>query len=96
MKPYGIYLKKEIKKGERKMNRIDRLKKFLDDNYIKQGNRKIQTFFCRNNAGDVTDAVYNEDNIIVLECSYYDYIEILGLTDKEKEDIRKYGYNEHR
>ena len=77
------------------MNRIDKLKKFLDDNYIRRGNRKIQTFFCRNIAGDATGAVYNEDDIIVLECSYWDYIKILGLTDKEVEDIREYGYNEH-
>lgn len=78
------------------MNRIDKLKKFLDDNYKNyQGFGKAQTFFCMNSAGDITGEVYNEDSIVVLECSYYGYIEILGLTDEEAEDIREYGYNEH-
>ena len=78
------------------MDRIDKLKKFLDNNYKNyQGDGKAQTFFCMNTEGDITGEVCNEDGIIVLECPLYCYIEILGLTDDEENNIRKYGYNEH-
>lgn len=82
---------------EIKTNRINKLKKFLDKNCFSTfgGKHKIQTFFSRNTAGDVLDAIYDEDGIQVDRCYYYDYIEIFGLNEKEKEEIRKYGYNEH-
>lgn len=81
---------------ELKMSRLDKLKKFLDDNYKNyQYCGKAQTFFCGNITGDPMEEVYDEDEIVVLECFNYGYIEILGLTDDEQENIRKYGYNEH-
>ena len=40
------------------MDRIDKLKKFLDNNYKNyQGDGKAQTFFCMN-----TDSYINSDN----------------------------------
>lgn len=70
------------------MNKIDKLKRFLQENYPNE-----QAFNTRNTAGDNMERVYDEDEIIVDYCYYYSYIEIFGLTDEEFEDlIDKYGY----
>lgn len=69
------------------MNKIDKLKKFLQENYPNG-----QAFNTKNIVGDSMVTVYNEDEIIVDYCYYYSYIEIFGLTDEEFEDlIDKYG-----
>lgn len=69
------------------MNKIDKLKRFLQENYPNE-----QAFNTRNIAGDNMERVYDEDEIIVDYCYYYSYIEIFGLTDEEFEDlIDKYG-----
>lgn len=70
------------------MNKIDKLKRFLQENYPNE-----QAFNTRNIVGDSMETVYDEDEIIVDYCYYYSYIEIFGLTDEEFEDlIDKYGY----
>lgn len=70
------------------MNKIDKLKIFLQENYPNE-----QAFNTRNIAGDSMERVYDEDEIIVDYCYYYSYIEIFGLTDEEFEDlIDKYGH----
>ena len=64
------------------MNKIDKLKKFLQENYPNE-----QAFNTRNWIGDNMITVYDEDGIIVDYCYYYSYIEIFGLTDKEFENL---------
>ena len=60
------------------MNKIDKLKKFLKENY-----NGTQAFNTRNMVGDTMGTVYQEDGITVDYCYYYDYIEIFGLTNEE-------------
>lgn len=70
------------------MNRIKKLKKFLQKNYP-----GIQAFNTRNIMGDYTVNVYNEDNIKVDYAPNYEYIEIFGLTGTEFDNlINKYGF----
>lgn len=64
------------------MNKIDKLKRFLQENYPNE-----QAFNTRNIAGDSMERVYDKDEIIVDYCYYYSYIEIFGLTDEEFEDL---------
>lgn len=64
------------------MNKIDKLKRFLQENYPNE-----QAFNTRNIAGDNMERVYDEDEIIVDYCYYYSYIEIFGLTEEEFEDL---------
>lgn len=64
------------------MNKIDKLKNFLQKNYP-----NIQAFNTRNLAGDYLENVYDEDGIEVDYCEYWNYIEIFGLTNKEFEDL---------
>lgn len=64
------------------MNKIDKLKKFLQENYPNE-----QAFNTKNIVGDSMVTVYNEDGIIVDYCYYYSYIEIFGLTEEEFEDL---------
>lgn len=64
------------------MNKIDKLKNFLQENYP-----NIQAFNTRSFTGDYTTTVYNEDGITVDYAPGYQYIEIFGLTDKEFEDL---------
>lgn len=58
------------------MERINKLKKFLQENYP-----NFQAFNSR--GVDYTERVYNEDGIIVDYCSSYGYVEIFGLTNEE-------------
>lgn len=64
------------------MNKIDKLKIFLQENYPNE-----QAFNTRNIIGDYMETVYDEDGIVVDYCYDYDYIEIFGLTDEEFEDL---------
>ena len=64
------------------MNKIDKLKKFLQENYPNE-----QAFNTRNWIGDNMGTVYDEDGIIVDYCYEYEYIEIFGLTDVEFENL---------
>ena len=64
------------------MNKIDKLKIFLQENYPNE-----QAFNTRNTVGDSMATVYNEDGIIVDYCYEYEYIEIFGLTDVEFENL---------
>lgn len=64
------------------MNKIDKLKIFLQKNYPNE-----QAFNTRNWIGDNMETVYNEDGIMVDYCYNYGYIEIFGLTDEEFEDL---------
>ncbi len=64
------------------MNKIDKLKKFLQKNCP-----NMQAFNTRNIVGDFTVTIYNHDGIIVDFCYYYSHIEIFGLTNKEFEDL---------
>lgn len=64
------------------MNKIDKLKKFLQENYPNE-----QAFNTRNFLGDNMETVYDEDGIVVDYCYDYEYIEIFGLTDVEFENL---------
>lgn len=64
------------------MNKIDKLKIFLQENYPNE-----QAFNTKNIVGDSMVTVYNEDGIIVDYCYYYSYIEIFGLTDEEFKNL---------
>ena len=64
------------------MNKIDKLKKFLQENYP-----NIQAFNTKNIVGDYMVEVYNEDGITVDYCEYWEYIEIFGLTEKQFESL---------
>ena len=64
------------------MNKIDKLKIFLQENYPNE-----QAFNTRNLIGDNMRTVYDEDGIIVDYCYEYEYIEIFGLTDVEFENL---------
>jgi len=64
------------------MNKIEKLKKFLQENYP-----NIQAFNTRNIVGDDMENVYDEDNIQVDYCDHWDYIEIFGLNEKQFSDL---------
>jgi hypothetical protein len=64
------------------MDKIDKLKIFLQENYPNE-----QAFNTRNLIGDNMRTVYDEDGIIVDYCYEYEYIEIFGLTDVEFENL---------
>lgn len=65
------------------MDRLERLKKVLKDNDL----LGEQCFDCESLVGDPRETIYNEDGIKVLVCYYYEYVEILGLSDDEYKSI---------
>lgn len=60
------------------MNRIEKLKKFLQKFYP-----NYQAFNTRNLVGDAMVTVYTKDGIQVDEAFEWGYIEIFGLTEEE-------------
>jgi hypothetical protein len=68
------------------MNKIEKLKKFLQENYP-----NIQAYNTRNLVGDYMINVYKADNIRVDYALEYEYIEIFGLSDKEFDDLLENG-----
>jgi len=59
-----------------------RLTKALD--YIKANYYSgIQVFCSRNTVGDQMETVWSEDGVAIDYCPYYDYLEVLGLTEDE-------------
>lgn len=65
------------------MDRLERLKRVLKDNDL----LGEQFFDCESLVGDPRETIYNEDGIQVLVCYYYEYVEILGLSDDEYKSI---------
>ena len=63
-------------------NKIDKLKKFLQENYP-----NIQAFNNRSMSWDYVENVYNQDNIQVDYAPRYEYIEIFGLSNEEFEGL---------
>ena len=66
------------------MEKIEKLKKFLQENYP-----NIQAFNTRNIIGDYMENVYDEDNMQVDYCPDYEYIEIFGLIDEEIKELKQ-------
>lgn len=64
------------------MDRIEKLKKFLQQHLPNK-----QAFNTTDWYGDSKRIVYISEGIIVLYCEGYNYVEILGLTDEEFDDL---------
>ena len=64
----------------------ERLTKVLD--YIKANyHSRIQVFFSRNTMGDEMETVWSEDGVTIEYCPYYDYLEVFGLMDDERQQF---------
>lgn len=68
-----------------KENRLIKLKKFLKEVF----EDSIQSFTTKNIVGDPMVTIYNKDEIQVDYAPGYGYIEILGLTDEEYQELEK-------
>ena len=64
------------------MNKIEKLKRFLQENYP-----NVQAFYTRYLVGDYMELVYDEDGIEVYYCYDYEYIEIYGLSQAEFDSL---------
>ena len=55
---------------------------------------EIQMFDCPNVVGDPMELIFDEDDVTVDYCPYYNYIEIFGLTDEEFNELNdQFGVN---
>lgn len=70
----------------------ERLKKLIDF-LNKAFPHKEQTFFTRNLVGDSMTEIYDHDGITVDLCCFWGYIEVFGLTEKEKEALKEEGFH---
>ena len=73
------------------MNRFQRLVEFLR----KSDFLGMQVFDSESLVGDCRDLVYDEDGIEVYVCYYYEYVEILGLSKDEFNQLveSKHGFD---
>lgn len=62
---------------------MDKLRNFLKEMFPE----KIQMFDTRNFVGDFMITIYDQDDIQVDYCPYYEYIEIFGLSEEDFERI---------
>ena len=56
----------------------------------------IQMFSTPNVAGDEMEFIYNKFGVYVLYCRYWDYIEVLGLTAEEFQNVMELYQNSER
>ena len=71
--------------------RIYRVKEFIKNNCLFEYN-KVQTFFNSNWFGDRVVNIYDEDDIRIYICYDYEYIEVLGLNEKEQQELLNADY----
>ena len=73
------------------MKQTERVKKLIK--WVKEnGYEGMQTFNCRNIAGDRMETVYEADGITVDYCEGWEYFEIFGLASEEYESLRSTLY----
>lgn len=58
------------------------LKDFLEDF------KGWQIFFTRNTCGDIMETIYEKDGIQVDICGGWKYLEIFGLTNRQREELK--------
>lgn len=64
------------------MNISDRFYKLLD--FLRNSDLLgMQVFDCESLVGDERECVYSENGIEVLVCYYWNYVEVLGISDEE-------------
>lgn len=55
----------------------------FNDEDISDNETRIQLFDCPDTAGDVKDILYQNGDVIVYYSHYYDYAEVIGLSDED-------------
>lgn len=55
----------------------------FNDEDISDDETRIQLFDCLGMAGDAKDILYQNGDVIVYYCHYYDYAEVIGLSDED-------------
>ena len=68
---------------ERKALYKDFLDEDISDDDPRINETRIQLFDCPDTAGDNKDILYQNGDVIVYYCHYYDYAEVIGLSDKD-------------
>lgn len=66
----------------RNLERKALYKDFNDEN-ISDDETRIQLFDCPDVAGDNKDILYQNGDVIVYYSHYYDYAEVIGLSDED-------------
>lgn len=59
------------------MNSLEIAKKIIKENY---SNASSGLFDCRNIVGDITENIYQDENIKIDICREWGYMEVFGLT----------------
>lgn len=65
------------------MDRVERVIEYLRKVFP----NGVQAFDCESLFGDERVKIFEYKGIKILYCSYYEYIEVLGATDKEFKQI---------
>lgn len=66
----------------------DVIKKYIPDG-------KCGIYDCEGDPRDYKNKVYDDGEVVILNCRIYEYLEVLGLTDEEFKVVEKY-YNSLR
>ena len=69
------------------MNKVERVKKIIKDNYE---NAQCGCFFTPNWVGDPMVTVYEDEEVTVDICYPYMYFEVFGLNDEEIREVLAY------
>lgn len=72
-----------IRNQERKALYKDFLDEDISDDDPRINETRIQLFDCPDTAGDNKDILYQNGDVIVYYSHYYDYAEVIGLSDED-------------
>lgn len=73
------------------MTKLEKAKEIIKENYVPCG------IFCsRNIAGDPMNTIYDDGELQIDICYYYEYFEVFGLSDDEFTVLEKYYDNKCR
>lgn len=67
--------------------RLEKAKHIIKENYSKGS---LGLYDTRNLCGDLMTRIYEDNEIIIDVCRYYEYFEVIGLTDKEFSELEEY------
>ena len=66
------------------ISRMDKVKNIIRNRYI---DAQCGLFFNRNWAGDPMSTIWKEDGVTIDICYNYQYFEVFGLTEEEKNEL---------
>lgn len=71
-------------------SKIETAKRIIKDNFEEA---ECGIFCSRNIAGDSMNTIYDDGNLQIDICYYWEYFEVFGLSDDEFKELKRFYYD---